>query len=67
MLGEKVGIGEARIHTCGNHGVQYDDTLPFDAQVDGIDVFQGQPAIQAFLGSQNPCIGFDYNSHLIQF
>ena len=48
-LAEDAGVGSARVFEDGGHGLVYDHSIPFNAEVDGVDVFVGQDAIQAYL------------------
>jgi hypothetical protein len=42
MNAEAAGIGSCRVFTNGDHGIDYDGNIPFDADVNGIDLFVGQ-------------------------
>lgn len=45
----RTGIGGGTVHADGGHGVVYRGaTLPYDAVVDGLTVFQGTEAIDSF-------------------
>jgi len=48
-VAEAAGVGSARVFDDGNHGLLYDHDLPFNAKVDGVDVFVGQDAVQSYL------------------
>jgi hypothetical protein len=37
------------VQTLKDHGLVYDCNVPYDAKVDGVDVFVGQDAIQKYL------------------
>jgi len=46
---EDAGVGSARVFSDGGHGHVYDPDMPYNAEVDGVDVFVGQDAIQSYL------------------